>query len=249
MKRYDAVLFDLFDTVVHFNREKLPLVRLNGKEVRSSAPPTYEIIRPSYPQVSLEAFTEAFVGAFREAERLRNTTHREVTARERFQMTFRTLGLPWDAEAQALAAAALDVHMHTLAATVECPAGYRETLAWARARYRTALISNFDHAPTARLILTQHGIAGHFESIVVSEEVGWRKPRAEVFHRGLEALGVAPARAIFVGDNAEIDVGGAKGAGMAAIWINRDGAAFPEGLSAPDHTVAALPEIRAILTP
>ena len=247
MKTYDAVLFDLFDTVVHFNRERLPLAQVNGKEVRSSTPPTFAVVRRTYTQVPFEQFHEAFVGAFREAERIRNSTHREITALERFAMTFQTLGLPWDAKAQGVAAAALEVHMHTLASSVECPDAYRATLEWTRARYRMALISNFDHAPTARRILDQHGIASHFEAVVISADLGWRKPRAEVFRRGLDAMGVAPGRAVFVGDNAEIDVGGARGAGMDAIWINRDGAAYPEGLTAPDHTVAALPEIQGIL--
>jgi FMN phosphatase YigB (HAD superfamily) len=247
MKRYDAVLFDLFDTVVHFNRERLPLVQVNGKPVRTSSPPTFEVVRRTYAQVPFEQFHEAFVGAFREAERMRNSTHREITAQERFAMTFRALGLPWDAEAQGVAAAALDVHMRTLASSVECPVAYRGILEWTRARYRMALVSNFDHAPTARLILNEHGIGEYFEAVVVSADLGWRKPRPEVFHRGLNAMGVAAGQAIFVGDNAEIDVAGAKGAGMAAIWVNRDGAAYPEGLSAPDHTVAALPEIQGIL--
>ncbi len=240
-------MFDLFDTVVHFNRERLPLACVNGKEVRSSTPPTFEVLRRTYAQLPFEPFHEAFVEAFREAERIRNTTHREVAALERFAMTFRTLGLPWDAEAQGAATAALEVHMRTLASTVECPAAYRATLEWAGARYRMALISNFDHGPTARRILDQHGIAGCFEEVLISADIGWRKPEAVVFQRVLDALGVAPGRAIFVGDSADIDVGGAKAVGMAAVWINRDGGAYPEGLSAPDHTVAALPEIQEIL--
>jgi len=247
MKRYDAVLFDLFDTVVHFNRERLPLVCVNGAEVRSSTPPTFEVVRRAYGHVPFEQFHQAFVGAFREAERIRNDTHREVTALERFAMAFRTLDLPWDREAQAVAAAGLEVHMRTLASTVECPPEYRAALEWTRARYRVALVSNFDHGPTARLILDQHGIAGYFEQVVVSADLGWRKPRPEVFHRALGPMGVAPAQAVFVGDNADIDVGGAKGAGMGAIWINRDGETYPEGLPAPDHTVATLPEICTVL--
>lgn len=247
MKTYDAVLFDLFDTVVHFNRERLPLARVNGREVRSSTPPTFEVVRGTYGHVPFAQFHEAFVGAFREAERIRNSTHREVMALERFAMTFATLDLPWDAEAQAVATASLAVHMRTLAATVECPPEYRATLEWARARYRMALVSNFDHGPTARLILDQHGIAGCFEEILISADIGWRKPKPEVFRRALDALGMAPERAIFVGDNAEIDVGGAKGVGMAAVWINRDGGPYSEGVPAPDHTVGALPQIREFL--
>lgn len=247
MARYDAVLFDLFDTLVHFDRERLPRARIDGADVRTSTPPTFEVIRRTYGHVPFEAFHRAFVGAFREAERVRHSTHREVTALERFAMTFEALGLPWDAEAQGVAAAGLDVHMRTLASTVDCPAAYRATLEWARGRYRLALVSNFDHGPTARLILERHGIAGFFEAVVISADLGWRKPRAQVFHRGLEAMGIPPGRAVFVGDNAEIDVGGAKGAGMAAVWINRDGAPYPEGLPPPDHTVAALPDIRGVL--
>lgn len=247
MKRFEGVLFDLFDTVVYFNRERLPLVRVNGQEVRSSTPPTFAVVRPAYPRLSFEAFHQAFVGAFREAERIRNSTHREITALERFAMTFRTLGLPWDAQARAVAAAALEVHMRTLASTVDCPGAHRTTLEWARTRYRTALVSNFDHGPTVHRILDQHGIAGCFEEVLISADIGWRKPRGSVFCLALDAMGIAPGRAIFVGDNAEIDVGGAKGVGMAAVWINRDGATYPEGIPQPDHTVAALPEIREIL--
>lgn len=247
MKRYDAVLFDLFDTVVHFNREMLPLARVNGAEVRSSTPPTFEVVQRTYGHVPFEQFHQAFVEAFREAERIRNSTYREVTALERFAMTFRTLGLPWDREAQAVAAAGLDVHMRTLASTVDCPAAYQATLEWTRARYRIALISNFDHAPTARLILDRHGITASFEAVVISADLGWRKPKAEVFHRALDPMGIAPARALFVGDNADIDVGGAKGVGMDAVWINRDGGPYPDGLPAPDYTVTALPEIQGIL--
>jgi HAD superfamily hydrolase (TIGR01493 family) len=247
VKGYDAVFFDLFDTLVHFNRDRLPLVQVNGKAVRSSTPATFEVVRRTYPDLPFEPFHDAFVGAFREAERIRSSTHREVTAEERFAMTFRTLGLPWDAAAQAVAADGLVAHMRTLASTVDCPPEYLETLAWARGRYRVALVSNFDHGPTARRILDEQGLAPHFEAVLISAEVGWRKPKPEVFHRVLDQMGVAPERTIFVGDNAEIDVGGAKAVGMTTIWINRTGEAYPEGLPAPDFTVAALPEICRVL--
>jgi len=32
---YRAVLFDLFDTLVRFDRDRLPAVRVNGREIRS----------------------------------------------------------------------------------------------------------------------------------------------------------------------------------------------------------------------
>ena len=38
MARYSAVLFDMFDTLVRFDRDRLPAVRIGGREVRSSVP-------------------------------------------------------------------------------------------------------------------------------------------------------------------------------------------------------------------
>ena len=44
------------------------------------------------------------------------------------------------------------------------------------------------------------------------------KPRPEPFLRALDALGVAPADALFVGDELEADIRGAKALGMTTVW-------------------------------
>ena len=38
MARYSAVLFDMFDTLVRLDRNRLPAVQIGGREVRSSVP-------------------------------------------------------------------------------------------------------------------------------------------------------------------------------------------------------------------
>ena len=38
MGTYKAVIFDMFDTLVNFGNVHLPLVRVNGREVRSTSP-------------------------------------------------------------------------------------------------------------------------------------------------------------------------------------------------------------------
>ena len=57
-----------------------------------------------------------------------------------------------------------------------------------------------------------------FDTILISDAEGISKPDPRIFHRAMERLKVAPARSAFVGDNPVVDMAGARGAGMRAIW-------------------------------
>ncbi len=96
-------------------------------------------------------------------------------------------------------------------------------------------------------MLEREGIAELFEVILVSDEVGWRKPNPVIFELALERLGVEPGEALFVGDRIDIDVAGAKSVGMGAAWINPDGAPVPPGAVAPDFDVKDLADLGPFL--
>ena len=57
-----------------------------------------------------------------------------------------------------------------------------------------------------------------FDTILISDAEGISKPNRQIFDRALERLNVNPAHAVFVGDHPEVDVAGARAAGMRAIW-------------------------------
>jgi putative hydrolase of the HAD superfamily len=57
-----------------------------------------------------------------------------------------------------------------------------------------------------------------FDTILISDAEGISKPNPEIFCRALERLHTNPAQAVFVGDHPEVDVAGARAAGMQAIW-------------------------------
>jgi FMN phosphatase YigB (HAD superfamily) len=57
---------------------------------------------------------------------------------------------------------------------------------------------------------------------VTSFEVGYDKPRPEIFQMALDKAGVKAGDAIFIGDVYEQDIVGAKGVGMKPILINRN---------------------------
>jgi len=57
-----------------------------------------------------------------------------------------------------------------------------------------------------------------FDTILISDAEGMRKPERQIFARALERMDVTPAHAVFVGDHPDVDVAGARAAGLRAIW-------------------------------
>jgi putative hydrolase of the HAD superfamily len=97
--------------------------------------------------------------------------------------------------------------------------GTVETLQALRAAgYRLAVISNADGRVES--LLESVGLAGHFEFILDSAVVGIEKPDPRIFHLACDRLGVPPSDALYVGDIYEIDVVGARSAGLRACLID-----------------------------
>lgn len=245
--RYAAVLFDLFDTLVLFDRGRLPLVDIEGKGVRTTAGHLHAVLRPHAPAVTLAACYRALVESWQEAERQRAIDHREVPAAARFRHFLDRLGVDAGACPPALVTDLLDTHRRELGRAAAFPAHHGPLLRALGARARLAVVSNFDYTPTALDILERAGVAELFATIVVSDEVGWRKPHPEIFTRALDRVGVGAAEALFVGDRADIDVVGAQRAGMDVVWINRESAPLPPGMRPPEFEVRDLAELADIV--
>jgi putative hydrolase of the HAD superfamily len=92
---------------------------------------------------------------------------------------------------------------------------------------RLAVVANTWPEP-ARLVrreLDELGVAPLVDAVVLSDEVGARKPAPAIFERALAELGVDATAALFVGDRLEDDVAGAAGVGMTtvqALWFRAD---------------------------
>ncbi len=96
--------------------------------------------------------------------------------------------------------------------------GTREMLATLQGRYRIGLLSNFTHPPAATEIITDLGLAPFFDVILISGDLGYRKPHPSVFQELIDQLGVQSNQIAFVGDDPEADVTGAMRAGLKPIW-------------------------------
>jgi FMN phosphatase YigB (HAD superfamily) len=74
-----------------------------------------------------------------------------------------------------------------------------------------------------RQILDRSGLLGLFEVLTFSDECGIRKPDPEIFSLTLRQMGVEPEDAVHVGDDAILDVEGARDAGMVVVQVTPDG--------------------------
>jgi putative hydrolase of the HAD superfamily len=83
--------------------------------------------------------------------------------------------------------------------------------------------------------------------IVLSEEIGIRKPEPGIFLRSAQVLGRQPDECLFVGDSFASDIVGAKKAGMQTCWFNRTNASLPDSEIKPDYVVKDLLEIPRLL--
>jgi len=87
-------------------------------------------------------------------------------------------------------------------------------------KYKLGLISNSIHS-TPREIVAEMGWGKYFSAVVVSRDVGFRKPRPEIFRRALSLLNVGATETIHVGDRVDADVEGSLAVGMTPILIGK----------------------------
>jgi HAD superfamily hydrolase (TIGR01549 family) len=137
--------------------------------------------------------------------------------------------------------------MALLANATEVPAAHADFLSKVSQHYGMALVSNFDHAPTARQVLRVGRVEEFFQSIVISDEHGWRKPHPQIFTDTLMALGTGPEEALFVGDSPHDDIIGAKKVGMDIAWVNLPASPLPVDSPTPEYTVRSIPELLHVL--
>jgi FMN hydrolase / 5-amino-6-(5-phospho-D-ribitylamino)uracil phosphatase len=138
--------------------------------------------------------------------------------------------------AESLADAALEVFF-SARNRVEFYADVRPALSRLRARYRLFAISN------GNADLHRCGIGDLFAGHVTAIAAGAAKPDARIYAALLRMAGVEAAQVLHIGDDPLADVIGATRAGMQAVWLNRDGRAWPPAFAAPPRTVSTLAEI------
>lgn len=248
MKSYSTLIFDAFDTVIHIERSRLPRHVIGDSFGHSTAPRVYEAYAAEAGTPRFAEFVAAFLESSAEAYRRRRANLREISSPDRFRIMLELLETdPEDCPADFPERLA-KVHMETFQAALEIRPDSLQLLDWAADQgYRMAMISNFDYSPTLYECLERYAVHDVFEVIVVSDEIGWRKPHPKIFAHTLEQLNVTPEEALFVGDRLAIDVDGAVQTGMDAAWIDTGHERWTFQHSRPHFTIGSLGELKGAL--
>jgi HAD superfamily hydrolase (TIGR01549 family) len=109
--------------------------------------------------------------------------------------------------------------------------------------YTLGIVSNADGRVAASL--AEKGTAEYFAAVVDSYVVGVEKPDARIFALALEGCAASPEESIFVGDIYEIDVRGARNAGITPVLLDPLNAYGPVDC----QRLAALDELLTLLPP
>ena len=130
--------------------------------------------------------------------------------------------------------------------------GLRKTLSQLhREGYRIGLVSNAADGSHVRRLMDAAGIRSFFDPLVVSADIGYRKPSPEPFQVVLEAWELAPDEVVMIGDSLEHDVLGANQVGMRTIWFRggRSTAGEDEdsGQLRPDRVAEQLSQLPGLL--
>jgi len=94
---------------------------------------------------------------------------------------------------------------------------------------RACCVSNSDGRAEQHLV--RFGMRTGLEFVVDSQVVGIEKPDPRIFAIALERLGVAPERALYVGDIRSVDEVGSRAAGMRFVLVDPFGDYAPGGSS------------------
>ena len=87
-----------------------------------------------------------------------------------------------------------------------------------------------------------------FEFVLLSEDIGIRKPEAAIFLKGCQLLGIDPGQALYVGDSFRNDVVGAAAAGMDSCWFNPRGEPPPaDAQMRPDVEIRTLCQLLPLI--
>lgn len=120
--------------------------------------------------------------------------------------------------------------------------GVEETIRRLHATYRLAIVSDGQTA-YARPELHAVGLAGYFDPIVISGDLGYRKPDPRIFTAALTAMKLSPSEVLFVGNDMYRDIHGAQRLKMKTVFFkSNQGTQEKEGVE-PDYIIYSFPEL------
>jgi putative hydrolase of the HAD superfamily len=244
-----AVCFDFVNTLAEFHNLAFKDTSRNLHHL---------LMEADFFQISYSQFHRSYTEVIKEHINIRKGQHKEVSNLEFIVGTLKRLGIevdPLDPRLKAI----VNAYFSPFKESLRIFPRTRETLATLKEEYQLKLgvISNFTSTRAIHEFLTHLDLTHFFDAIIVSAEVGVRKPHTHIFATALEKLRVDPVESIFVGDDVECDIAGANSLGMITIQVGAptpppidqlaERTPMPSALCVPDYKIDSIYEVVEII--
>ncbi|MDH5754995.1 MAG: HAD family hydrolase [Candidatus Bathyarchaeota archaeon] len=208
MSPIKAVIFDFIGTLTNVKNYNLETSQMN----------LYKTIVDTGFEINAESFLEAYSQTHEKHRVIRYQKLVEVTNAVWISDALNNLGFkttPDDLRIKTVVNVFFEDYLNSL----ELRRCAKHALKTASTNYKLGLISNFTYAPVIYAGLRKLNINQFFNTVLVSEEVGWRKPHPDIFNTALKRLKVSASETVYVGDSPFEDIKGAKATGMKTIFV------------------------------
>jgi len=203
-----AIIFDFIGTLANVKNYSLEASKMR----------LHRAIADAGFNVDVERFLEAYSQSHEKYRVIRYQKLIEVTNAVWISEALNSLGFETNPEDTRIRAA-VNVFFEDYLNSLELRACVKKLLKKVSVEYKLGLVSNFTYAPVIYAGVRNSGINQFFNAILVSEEIGWRKPHIKVFEDTLKRLKATAEETVYVGDSPLEDIRGAKAAGMKTVFV------------------------------
>ena len=208
MPRTKAVITDYIGT----------LVSIRDYQMQTSRKKLFEFLTEVGFQLNLEEFLYAYKRSHEKYQRIRYEEFLEITNSVWISEALNSLGCQTDTEDPRLKTA-INLFFHEYLCHLELRPHTKQLLERISGKFKLGLISNFTYSPVIYASLQKLGINQFFNAILISHDIGYRKPHQKIFLDALRKLQVDPKEAIYLGDSPLEDIKGARAVGMKTVFV------------------------------
>jgi putative hydrolase of the HAD superfamily len=208
-----AVIFDFIGTLTNLRGYSLEASRTVSKMKLQRA-----IVKAGF-RIDRKSFSKAYTHAYEKYRIIRYQKLIEVTNAVWISEAINNLGYkttPDDPQVKT----AVNISFEDYLNSIELRPCTKRILKMISADYKLGLVSNFTYAPVIYAGLRKLDMNHFFNIILISDEVGWRKPHPKIFNDALKRLKVSAHETVYVGDSPLEDIKGAKATGMKTIFVS-----------------------------
>jgi putative hydrolase of the HAD superfamily len=203
-----AIIFDFIGT----------LSNAKNYSLEASKTKLYKAIVEAGFNIGAESFLEAYSQSHEKYRVVRYQELVEVTNAIWVSEALNSLGFKTNPE-DARIKTAVNVFFEDYLNSLELRPCVKKLLNKVSIEYKLGLVSNFTYAPVIYAGTRKLGINQFFNAVLVSEEVGWRKPSIKIFEEALRKLKATAKETVYVGDSPLEDIKGAKALGMKTVFV------------------------------